>query len=491
MQCRRFGLTAGVFRALVLGVPALIGTACPARADNALAARSRNAMLRASKFFAERVASHGGYVYHYSVDLSRRWGEGEATVDQIWVQPPGTPTVGLAFLTAYEATGERFYLDAARRAAEALVYGQLESGGWTNCIDFNPHGERVSRYRHGRGKGRNVSSLDDGQTQSAIRLLVRVDQALGFKHAGIHQAARAALDALLAAQFANGGFPQVWTGPVKTDAVQPAQSARYPDVDWRTEGRIKDYWDMLTLNDNVCGYVADALIDAYNVYRADVYKEAVRRLGRFLVLAQMPDPQPGWAQQYNDDMVPIWARAFEPPGIAADESQEVIETLMRIYDFSGDRALLEPIPNALNYLEKSMLPDGKLARFYELRTNRPLYMHRDGRRYVLTYDDSDLPDHYGWKIEPRLTGLRQEFGRRSAVASTDGSIPSARTVPAAEQEVRDIVASLDPRGCWVSTFSGERLVGQLKLPTGTPYIASAVFSRNLEILSAYVAAMRQ
>ena len=76
-------------------------------------------MRKAAGFFRTKVASHGGYVYYYSPDLSRRWGEGVATADQIWVQPPGTPTVGMAYLKAYKATGEKFYLDAATEAAES------------------------------------------------------------------------------------------------------------------------------------------------------------------------------------------------------------------------------------------------------------------------------------------------------------------------------------------------------------------------------------
>ena len=218
------------------------------------------AMKKAAMFYREQVASHGGYVYFYSLDLKQRWGEGLATIDQIWIQPPGTPTVGLAFLKAYEATGDRFYLEAATDAALAVAYGQLNSGGWTNSVDFDPNSPHTAVYRNGKGRGRNNSSLDDGQTQSAIRLMIHVDKAHEFRHAVIHQSAEVALNALLNAQFPNGAFPQVWTGPVEK---QPILKAGYPEYDWRTEGRIKNYWDMYTLNDNVCGYVADTLIDSY------------------------------------------------------------------------------------------------------------------------------------------------------------------------------------------------------------------------------------
>ncbi|MDP6448319.1 MAG: pectate lyase, partial [Pirellulaceae bacterium] len=238
-------------------------------------------------------------------------------------------------------------------AAEALVYGQLASGGWTNLVDFDPRSRRVAKYRNGRGGGKNNSSFDDGQSQSALRLLINVDQALDFKQNSIHEAVQIGLEAVLGAQFPNGAFPQVWTGPV---VAQPALKANYPGYDWRTEGRIKNYWDMYTLNDNVTGYIAETLIDAHRTYGEEKYLAALRRLGDFLVLAQMPEPQPGWAQQYNYAMQPIWARRFEPPGVSGDESQEVLETLMRIARVTTDRKYLAPIPTALAWLKRSRLP---------------------------------------------------------------------------------------------------------------------------------------
>jgi hypothetical protein len=442
-----------------------------------------SATRKAAGFFRSHVASHGGYVYYYSTDLSQRWGEGRATAEQIWVQPPGTPTVGMAYLKAYEAAGDEFYLDAATETAEALIYGQLQSGGWTNCIDFNPQG-RVARYRNGRGGGKNYSSLDDGQTQSAIRLLAHVDKALGFENKNIHESALLALDSLLAAQFPNGAFPQVWTGPA---GRQNIVKARYPDYDWRTEGRIKNYWDMYTLNDDVPGYTAQVLTDADKIYHEEKYQAALSRLGDFLLLAQMPDPQPAWAQQYDYEMHPIWARQFEPPAIAGDESQEVIETLMEIYCATGDRKYLDPIPAALKYLRDSLLPDGRLARFYELRTNRPLYMSRRGETYTLTYDDSDLPSHYGWKIDSRLDALDARYKRlKSGVARQENDRPNAELEPKAKQIIND----LDEKGRWISTYRGEPLVGQPKFARNGLYISSEVFSRNIETLSEYVLATR-
>lgn len=440
-------------------------------------ADAKKVLQRAGQYYAEHVATHGGYVYFYSLDLKQRWGEGLATADQIWIQPPGTPTVGLAFVRAYEATGDHVFLKAARNAAIAVCYGQLKSGGWTNLVDFDPSSRQAGLYRNGRGRGKNNSSLDDGQTQSALQLLMHVDRALKFQDKQIHDTAVSGLDALLKAQFPNGGFPQVWDA----DGIPNPRIKRasYPNHDWRTEGRIKEYWDMYTLNDNVTGYVADTLIDAHAIYGERRFLSALERLGDFLILAQMPDPQPAWAQQYNYEMQPIWARKFEPPGIAGDESQEVIATLMKIATVTNNKKYLEPIPRALAYLQQSLLPDGRLARYYELQTNRPLYMVRRGKQYSLTNDDSNLPAHYGWKWESRLNELSAQYKAVEA-----GAVQKKQAT--SHVEVLKAIAALDEQGRWVSTYNGERLVGQAKMAVGAKYLSSEVFAGNVTLLSRYL-----
>jgi PelA/Pel-15E family pectate lyase len=450
---------------------------CAAAAGPDLPAEARRALKQSAAFFRENAASHGGYVYYVSLDLQQRWGEGKVGRDTIFVQPPGTPTVGMAFLRAYEATGDRFYLDAAREAAEALVYGQLASGGWTQVIHFAP-AERMGKYRNGKGGDWNASSLDDGQTQSALRMLMQMDRALEFRHAPVHEAALYGLSALLGAQFPSGAFPQVWRGPSKaTQAVETR--ARYPDYDWRTEGKIKEYWDQYTLNDGLAGTVSDTLILAHEVYGDALYRAALEKLGRFLIRAQMPAPQPAWCQQYNEAMIPIWARRFEPPAVSGWESQDVMETLIRIARQTGQKEYLEPVPRALAYLKASLLPDGKLARYYEFQTNRPLYM--DGQ-YRLTYDDSDAPSHYGWKQPARLDLIERAYHD----AETGAPLAQSRPDADLESTAGRIIADLDAQGRWVSTYAGEGLVGQPKFARGFRYLSSGVFSHNVETLSAYL-----
>ncbi|MDB4412982.1 pectate lyase [Pirellulaceae bacterium] len=74
----------------------------------------------------------------------------------------------------------------------------------------------------------------------------------------------------------------------------------------------------------------------------------------------------------------------EPPAISGDETQETIETLLLIAVATNNRKYLEPILEAIQWLTESTLSDGKLARYYELRTNRPLFMNRSGKNYFLT-----------------------------------------------------------------------------------------------------------
>src|SRR6267154_1433140 len=95
---------------LVFAMPAFAQQ--PATRDEA-----RAAMKKAVTFFREKVSAEGGYLWRYSEDLSLREGEEKATATMAWLQPPGTPAVGEAFLRAYERAKERYLLDAAIETA--------------------------------------------------------------------------------------------------------------------------------------------------------------------------------------------------------------------------------------------------------------------------------------------------------------------------------------------------------------------------------------
>jgi hypothetical protein len=76
--------------------------------------------------------------------------------------------VGAALLQAFRDTGDEYYLEAARRAADCLARGQLRSGGWDYLIEFDPKRRGTWAYRLDPAPGkqnRNVSTLDDNNTQ--------------------------------------------------------------------------------------------------------------------------------------------------------------------------------------------------------------------------------------------------------------------------------------------------------------------------------------
>jgi hypothetical protein len=74
-------------------------------AEAPLTTEARAALDRATTFYRS-ISTRGGYLWWYSKDLKERAGENKATETQIWVQPPGTPSVGMAFLRAWQVTQE-------------------------------------------------------------------------------------------------------------------------------------------------------------------------------------------------------------------------------------------------------------------------------------------------------------------------------------------------------------------------------------------------
>ena len=171
----------------------------------------KTALRRAAEFYRNEVSTEGAYHFVYSEDLSYGRSEAARGLTQASVQRGGTPIVGMAYLEAYDATDDRFFLEAARDAARALVRGQVCSGGWDYIIEFDPEKRRRFPYRAegncddfkvkpGVEAGRPSTTLDDNVSQAALRLLMRVDRELDFKDEQIHEAALYALDSLIRAQ---------------------------------------------------------------------------------------------------------------------------------------------------------------------------------------------------------------------------------------------------------------------------------------------------
>ena len=481
--------------------------------------RVQQAMRKAVDFYRTKVSTQGGYHFSYTEDLSFGRSEQGEGPTQVEVQRQGTPIVGMTYLNAYEATGDRYYLDAAVETANALVKGQYCSGGWDYIIEFDPAKRKQYPYRvdgactPGAPESRRVSTLDDNVTQGATRLLMRVDREMKFQDARIHEAARFALDSLVKAQYPNGAWPQRFNQ--FPDPKQfPVKRASYPDS-WPRTWPGTNYQGHYTFNDNSIVDVIDLMLEATRIYDEPRFMAAAERGGDFIILAQMPDPQPGWAQQYDQDMRPAWARRFEPPSITGGESQSVMQMLLILYCETGNKKYLEPLPRALEYYRRSILPPVDrpsehraracppgttcMARFYELKTNRPLYITKGTRAgvrgqpevivdgYELSYSDESVITHYGVLTNgDRFKSLEAEYERlvkadasqlkrpaklRGLSPWTEGlnpvgageAAPRRRRAssgdPAARVEA--ILASMDERGSWIEDGSigrADRLV---------------------------------
>ena len=438
-----------VYIAVIIGLAAhfsFAGEAAATRKEATLA------LQKAVGFFRSEVSSHGGYLWRYSGDLTLREGEGKASETMIWVQPPGTPTVGEAFLDAYEATGEKAFLDAAVDAAHALIKGQLRTGGWYYHIEFDPDKRQGYGYRDipERPRQKQKMTLDDDTTQSAVRLLMRVDKILNFEDEKVHEAAMYALDSIVQAQYPNGAWYTWWDSyptPARPDEYA-VMKASYPQT-WPRKWP-NDWTGCYFINDNITANALLMMVDAYETYAQQKFLRSALKAGDFLLLAQMPEPQPAWAQQYDRNMHPVWDRKFEPPGITSLESQGVMRALMLLYQKTGKKKYLTAVPRAICYLRKSRLADGRLARFYELKTNRPLYFTK---QYELTYSDEDMPTHYAFITKSWLDSIEAEYHRLLRTTPSDlqtqGGGKTQRLSPALVAQVRTIIDSMDERGAWV------------------------------------------
>ncbi len=446
-------------------------------------------MKRAGSYFRSHVAFAGGYAWRWSRDLGEARAEGGSTRSTIALQPPGTPTIGLAFLEAYRVTEDKLYLQAAKEAAQVLAWCQTSSGGWRSEFDFDPR--KAARYHYRRdleagdtepGKRLFSSTLDDNKSQSAMLFLLELAHAPGaendpqFQH--LRKALDFALDGLLASQAPNGGWGQHFSG--KADPSLPVTPAKFPE-NWPREYPGIDYTPFYTLNDGNLLNVMRLLIRAHELEQNERYLKAAKRLGEFLLLAQLPDPQPTWAQQYNFAMEPAWARKFEPPAACSLESVSAMRALFELWLATGERRFVETLPAAFEWFERSRLDDGRWARFYELQTNRPLYCQAD--TYEVTYDDSDLPTHYGFKIggdlAEDLDEIRQNLARkREDLLAEHDETPQTpaewtRAAKKGASKVRSALKSQKKEGVWLNDEG---------------WIDARPFVTNLRRMAAYVEA---
>lgn len=465
------------------------------------------AMKKATEFFSSKVSIHGGYVWNVSEDFSKHYGEIPARNSQIWVQS-GTPMVGMTYLDAYEATKDKFYLEVAEKAADALIFGQRPTGGWHYMVDFEPKGvqewykNQASKFKWGMEEQRffnGNATFDDGNSQNAIRFLLRLY--LISKNEKYKQPILKGLNFILTAQYPNGAFPQRF--PLHYDFVHDG---------------FPDYTSYYTLNDGATVTAIQVLVDAYENLGDKKYLVAAKRAVDFLIAVQGPEDQGAWAEQYHPDtMQPIKARTHEPAGFVVRESEQVIETLEMFYEMTGDRRYLRPIPLCLNWfdrLNKEAIEFKRTpARYYELGTNLPVYVLRTEKTYTEgygIYEWSHTPkgnnqsSSGGWdssqvrqivNVEPirkeyeRIKTLDPKIARAEYEKSKSWSGDSPRPDTA---NVANPIKAMDSRGAWITDCRVLKLDAKEKngMNSGDFEIikgySSGVFVRNLSAMTRFV-----
>lgn len=467
-----------------------------------------SAMKRATRFMVDEASVGGGYVWSALPDFSRRWGELEASPTMIWVQPPGTATMGHLFLDAYRATGDEDYYAAAVSAGRALVRGQHPSGGWDYVIDtagedslkrwYGTYGRnawRMEEFHHHYGN----ATFDDAGTAEASQLMLRLYLAKREREwrAPLDRALRFVLDS----QYANGGWPQRY--PLSTDAG--------------LHGR-PNYTGYITFNDDVAGENIKFLIFAYQTLGrreggGERLLAPIRRAMDCFLACQQPAPQAGWGLQHlPDTLKPSAARTYEPEALATHTTAANVEALFGFYRLTGDRKYISRVPEALDWLESVRLParlqrDGRThPTFVEPGANKPLYVHRRGSNvvngaYYVDGNPEDTVIHYSSFRTVDLARLRAEYARLAAMAPeaaaagspllaragsvglpdyftlgditvSDMTSQGARPREATPAVLTDLLVGLNDRGYWPTPL---RAVSNPWIGDGSPEVAPGEF----------------
>jgi PelA/Pel-15E family pectate lyase len=393
-------IIAGILGCLILPVSAKVPEAVVVE----------SAMKRATQFMVEKVSHRGGYLWSYLPDFSRQWGELEARLGMIWMQPPGTATMGHLFLDAYHATGDEYYYQAAEQVAGAIIWAQHPSGGWNYLADFGGEASlrdwystigknawRLEEFQHYYGN----ATFDDGGTSEASQFLLRLYvEKLDTKY---RPALDKAINFVLDAQYPIGGWPQRY--PLRYD---------FPKDD------KPDYTAFITFNDDVAQENIEFLLMCYQVLGEQRVRDPIIRAMNAYLVTQLGQPQPGWALQYTTDLQPAGARSYEPLSLSPATTAENIRQLIKFYHMTGETKFLARIPEALDWLDKVKLPARQTRQgrthptFVELGTGKTLYTHRRGSNvtngeYWVDYTPGNELEHYRSVRHVDVAGLRKLY----------------------------------------------------------------------------------
>ena len=304
-----------------------------------------------------------------------------------------------------------------RAIAENLLLYQFPSGGWPKNIDMaRPLSAEAKAALAGREE---EATIDNGATTAQVRALAR---AFGATSDPRHRAAaERGIDYLLAAQYPNGGWPQYF--PLR-----------------------KGYYTRITFNDGAMANVLAVLRAVGEGMEPFAWTDEARRARARDAVARAIDcilrcqvvragVRTIWAAQHDETtFAPAWARKYEPPTLASAESVGVVRFLMGLERptpevvaaveaavawfertrIMGLRVEDIPAPGLPKGRDRVAVPDPAAgpvwARFYELETDRPVFMGRDSVvHYRLDEIEHERRIGYAWYNDTPRRLLEREY----------------------------------------------------------------------------------
>ncbi len=296
--------------------------------------------------------------------------------------------------------------DEARRIAETVLLTQRNTGGWPKNRDMIRTLSDADRARLKRDKRRTDSILDNGATHTHIRFLARVYTA--GKDPRLLDACLKGVDFVLDAQYANGGWPQVWPNP----------RGYHAHITFNDGAMI----GALGLMRDIAERKADfAFVDAVRRAKAaDAVKRGIECILKCQIIVR-GRPTAWCAQHDAKTLVPRPARTYEKASISGAESVGVVQFLMSIdtpsprivaavqgaaawFDrakITGIRQVTRKAPSLPRGIDKVIVKDPKApplwARFYRIGTNEPIFCGRDGKvKATLAEIDPERRTGYSW-----------------------------------------------------------------------------------------------
>jgi PelA/Pel-15E family pectate lyase len=376
-----------------------------------------------------------------------------------------------------------------RAIADNILLYQNPNGGWPKNYDMQAELTPAQRQALVNGRDDRTSTIDNGATHTHIEYLAEAFTRTNDER--YRQACERGIDYLLAAQYPNGGWPQYW-----------------PD----TSG----YRRFITYNDGAMIGVMKVLRNIATSRPQYAFVDAARRervaaafqrgLSCILQTQIVQDGVPtGWCQQHDDvTLAPQWARTFEPAAVASLESAQIVEFLMSLQHPSAE--VIRAIEAAVEWFRRSGLegirvetvkaqkadyqyhttstdkvvvqdPDAPTiwARFYELRTNTPLFCNRDGHPvYSLAEVDRERRTGYGWyvydpadAIERYVKWKERHKQRLSAPSKSDREWAASLLQPVpADSVIRAIEADRKQTEQWLRSSPSSYLAAVKRIDFG-------------------------